>query len=167
MPWYVAQVETHKAVMAERFVTQLGYDVFNPKVRKTHHYAKQRARSSVRSYVPGYMFVNFEKDDGCWPLINDQPGVRTIMYSGPETPAPVRDEALVPLMSMCSNGYVDEVEADRFLFRVGGLAKVIEGPFSGFIGPVKEATYERLKVLLTVFARPTLIQGLPSMFEPV
>jgi transcription termination/antitermination protein NusG len=45
-------------------------------------------------------------------------------------------------------------------FKVGGLVRVSEGPFTGFNGVVEEVDDEgsRLKVAVSVFGRPTRVE---------
>lgn len=166
--WYVAQTEPFKGMVAEReIVGRLGLVVFNPKIRTVYRSLKKRDRETIRPYVPGYLFVQFDVCVEGWERINKQRGVRSLMYAASEVPARVKDEALLPLMAMCLDGFLIEEEADSFLFKVGSTARAMEGPFAGFSGKVERSSLERVTVMIDIFGRPVPVDGRPAMFELV
>jgi len=169
--WHVAKVEPHKGMIAEKCVAAKGFEVFNPKIVSLRKPSRGRKQTEIiRPYISGYLFVRFDVLLYGWQDLNALPGsgLKGLMYSASEIPARVRDEALLPLMSLCSSeGYVIEQQADRMLFEVGATVKVLEGPFVGFEGPVRWSTYDRLKVLVHMFGRPSEVEGSAGMFELV
>lgn len=167
--WYVAQTEPFKGLLAEAEVMALGYLTFHPKVRTVRRWRKSKPRERIQPYVPGYLFVSFDADEEGWQRINKQRGVKALMYSSLETPARVRDDALLPLMAMCdADGYLNEQEADCFLFKVGNTVRATDGPFAGMVGKVvQRSSHDRVKVMLSIFGRPTPVESHPGVFELV
>jgi transcriptional antiterminator NusG len=47
------------------------------------------------------------------------------------------------------------------------IVRVVDGPFSGFRGEVKEVNEQTAKVALQVFGRITLVELRPEQIEPV
>lgn len=154
---------------AERVVSSAGFDVFNPKIITVRERSRGRTSEIIRPYVPGYMFVRFDIEHEGWQRINRMPGsgVRSLMYAADEVPAAVRDEALLPLMALCRDGYVIEREADALLVAVGQTVKILEGPFAGFSGPVESAAGWRIHVLVKIFGRDTRVELKRGMYERV
>lgn len=165
--WHVAFTEPFKGIIAECEIKNAGFGVFNPKVKTIRNYQKRRPVESIRPFVPGYIFARFDTDTDGWQRIAKLRGVKDFMYAAHEIPARVRDDQLLPLMAMCDGEYVIEEDADKFLFRVGGQAKVSTGPFEGLVGRVVRSGYDRIRVMIEVFGRMTPVDGKASDFEPV
>lgn len=165
--WHVARTEPMKGFIAERQLTDNGFNVFYPKVKEEKRWSRGRTHESVKPLVAGYLFVNFDVDIEGWQKVNDARGIVGLMYSGPEIPARIPDSHMVPLLGMCVDGYVPKAEAQRFVFKVGSIARIINGPFESFSGPVMRASFDKIKVTISVFGRNTNVEGSPSMFVPV
>jgi transcription antitermination factor NusG len=167
LSWHVAFTEPFKGEIAEREIAGAGFGVFNPKVKTIKTFQKRKPVESIRPFVPGYIFARFDTDDYGWQRIAKMRGIKDFMYAGPEKPARVRDDALLPLMSMCNDGFVIEEKADRFLFSLGSVAKAKSGPFEGIVGKVIRSSYERVQIMIEIFGRPTPVVGAAVDFEPV
>ena len=165
--WHVARTEPMKSLVAERELVGAGFNVFLPKVREQKRWSRGRTHESIKPLVNGYLFVNFDIEIEGWQRVNEARGIVGLMYSAPETPARIPDLHMVPLLGMCVDGYVPVEEAKVFIFKVGAVVRVIEGPFRDFPGTVIQATADKIKVAVSVFGRDTPVEGLPSMFAPV
>lgn len=165
--WHVARTEPMKGIIAEEALTKSGFNVFLPKVREEKRWSRGRVHESIKPLVNGYLFVNFDVMVEGWQTINDARGIVGLMYSGLEIPARIPDSHMIPLLGMCVDGYVPKAEAQRFVFKVGSIAKLIEGPFETFSGEVKQSANDKIKIAINVFGRETMVEGSPSMFVPV
>lgn len=152
----MTQTKPGRYRIAEEFVSQLGYEVFNPKVQVTNGWLRGRRNVSIRQYIPGYIFVRFDIDEEGWQRINWQPGVRSLMYVGHEVPATVPDDVMEIMLR--HGDLVPEHEVDRHLYAVGREVRVIDGPFSSFPGVIQDARRMRLTVLVSVFGRQAPVQ---------
>lgn len=165
--WHVARTEPMKGLIAESELIQDGFQVFYPKVREEKRWSRGRVHETIKPLIGGYLFVNFDMDVEGWQRVNSARGIIGLMYSGHEIPARIPDSHMLPLLSMCIDGYIPKQEAKRFIFKVGAIARIVSGPFETFSGPVKQATFDKIKVAINVFGRETMVEGSPVMFEPV
>jgi transcription termination/antitermination protein NusG len=127
-----------------------------------------KKRSRERSYLPGYIFVQFSEiaftDAQLQPeimqAIKDVPGV--VGFLGGEkgkVPIPLRDIEINKIL-----GKVDELKDKGEVidnpFTVGESVKVMDGPFNGFVGLIEEVLDDKkkLKVTVKIFGRNTPIE---------
>lgn len=167
MNWHVARTEPSKGLLAEQSIKALAIEVFLPKTREERKWSRGRVNEVIKPLVNGYIFVNFDSNEDGWQKINDARGVAGLMYSAPERPARIPEKEMLPLFGMCEDGFVPLTKAKQFIFSLGMIAKVIEGPFAGFAGKVKEATTSNVLIEANIFGRLTPVKGKPVIFEPV
>jgi transcription antitermination factor NusG len=167
LAWHIAETLPFMGLQAERelqrqAVIQIredgdAWEVFAPKVRKVQQWSRGRTRTVYHPYLSGYLFLRFDKELHKWQQVNNTYGVRSLMGNNKHNPAVVRDNVMRGLMDKCTvemddagrlHHYVDEVIADRFMFTVGDVVTVTQGPFTGLEGKVELSTYERVSVLL-------------------
>lgn len=165
--WHVARTEPSRGLVAEQSIAADGFQVFFPKTREQRRWSRGRTNEVIKPLVNGYIFVYFDEDDYGWQKINDANGVAGLIYSAPEKPARIPDKQLLPLFGMCEDGFVPVAKAKQFVFALGSIAKVIDGPFANFIGEVVGSTISAVTVEVSLFGRMTSVKGKPVMFEPV
>jgi transcription termination/antitermination protein NusG len=113
-----------------------------------------------RNLLPGYILI--EALDGklngdVAKIISDIPNV--IHFLGKETPLPMTQVEANRLL-----GKVDEsAEAGETMvepFLIGETVKIIDGPFSDFVGDIQEVNEEKkkLKVIVKIFGRGTEVE---------
>lgn len=113
-----------------------------------------------RNLLPGYILI--EATDGklngdVAKIISDIPNV--IHFLGKETPLPMTQAEANRLL-----GKVDEsTEAGETMvepFLVGETVKIIDGPFTDFVGDIQEVNEEKkkLKVIVKIFGRGTEVE---------
>ena len=110
---------------------------------------------------PGYLVAQLDLTDEVWHLIRSVPKVRGLV--GKENSATALSDGEV-------QGILDRMEAAaakprrKTSFTLGETVKIVDGPFRDFTGTVEEFVPERsrLKVLISVFGRPT-----PVMLDPL
>jgi transcription termination/antitermination protein NusG len=122
---------------------------------------KQRVRNKV-SY-PGYVFVEMSMSEKAWHLVKDTP--RVIGFIGNQSP---REVSMSEIDSV-RRGIADTVAKPklRVSFKVGEEVRVLDGAFANFTGSVDEVNLEKqkLKVIVSIFGRPTSVELDFSMVE--
>ena len=136
-----------------------------------------KRRVTERKLYPGYVFVEMNvKEDGtiperAWFLIRETNGVGDFIgteggkYSKPSAMESYEVEKML--------GQVDRAEeAEPSLkidFKNGDSVKIKEGPFENFDGVIDEVTPGKglVKVIVTIFGRPTPVELECWMVEPI
>jgi transcriptional antiterminator NusG len=118
---------------------------------------KGKRRVSERKIFPGYILVRMRLDDETWHIVKDTPKI-TGFLGGKTTPSPLSEEEIREI--------VDQMTEDgskpkpKVKFRHGEPIRVVDGPFSTFVGVVDEVNEERgkLKVMVSIFGRSTPVE---------
>lgn len=117
---------------------------------------KAGKKENVKERIfPGYILVKMVLDDDSWLLVRTTPGVTSFIGAGNKpTPIPEKEvEAIKKFMEMKEPLY-------KSAFAVGEAVKIVDGPFSEFLGTV-ESTDEpkgKIKVLVSIFGRETPVE---------
>lgn len=113
-----------------------------------------------RNLLPGYLLVECNLTDECYPLLRNIPNVLGFVSDNKNStrPAPVSQAEINKMV-----GNVDQVDIEQQLeevYLVGEKVKVTDGPFNGFSGVVQEvaADKHKLKVVVTIFDRQTPLE---------
>lgn len=119
-------------------------------------------RVSKRKFFPGYVLVQLpehpERYPELWHLVkNDTPGVTGFIGSR-NMPVPLEDAEV--------NAIVEEIRGERerpkpkVKFEAGERVKIIDGPFSNFLGSIDDINAERgkLKIMVEIFERLTSVE---------
>ena len=113
-----------------------------------------------RNLLPGYLLVECNLTDECYPLLRNIPNVLGFLSDGKSStkPAPVPQSEINKIV-----GNADETEAALLsddIFMAGEKVKVVDGPFNGFSGVVQEVLSDKhkLKVVVTIFDRQTPLE---------
>ncbi len=113
-----------------------------------------KKKESTRSLMPGYVFVQMEGDDNLIKIIREVNGVS--QFVGPdEKPSLISEEEIKNILGLIEDKH--EKPKPEIKFRKGDQVKVIDGPFSNFIGTVDDIDQDRsrLKVMVSIFGRAT------------
>lgn len=110
-----------------------------------------------RIVYPGYVLIEMDMTDELWHMIRSIPRVTGFVSSG-NKPTALTEEEINNLMSSISG--TSERPKPKFQFEVGETVKIIDGPFSSFIGRVDEVNNEKgtMKVSVTIFGRQTPVE---------
>ena len=116
---------------------------------------------SKRKFFPGYVLVQLpehpERNAKLWHVIKETPGVTGFIGSR-TVPVPLEDVEV--------NAILEEIRGERerpkpkVKFEDGERVKIIDGPFSNFLGNIDEINLERgkLKVMVEIFERLTSVE---------
>ncbi len=118
---------------------------------------KGEKKTSSRKIYPGYILVQMVLNDDTWHTVRDTAKV-TGFVGGEFKPTPVSDEEAERIIHQMEEG-VSKPKA-KYSFEEGDEVRVVDGPFTNFQGVVDEMKpdKEKLRVLITVFGRPTPVE---------
>ena len=116
---------------------------------------KQGQRRTVqRKVFPGYVLVEMIMSDEAWYVVRNTPGVTSFVGSGTK-PVPLYENEIRTILKQVTK----EIEKPKakISFSKGQSVRVIDGPFTEFIGTVSDINMDRNKVtvLVSFFGRET------------
>jgi transcriptional antiterminator NusG len=116
-----------------------------------------KKRTRMRNLMPGYVLVHINPDDKVFEMVKKINGVSGFVGDG-NRPIPLSQAEVDNLLHVSE----EKAEKPKAKIRIqkGDQVKVIEGPFANFIGSVEEIDTERsrLKVMVSIFGRPTAVE---------
>ena len=112
-------------------------------------------RTVAKKMLPGYILVQMRMSDQSWNIVRNTPGVTGFVGSGGK-PVPLDNEEVDQIIQQMRA----EVPKVKVGFRQGQSVRVIDGPFTDFVGIVDEIGTEKgkVKVLLSLFGRETPVE---------
>jgi transcriptional antiterminator NusG len=116
---------------------------------------KQGQRRTVqRKVFPGYVLVEMIMSDEAWYVVRNTPGVTSFVGSGTR-PVPLQDHEIASILKQVTKE--TEKPKAKVNFAKGQSVRVIDGPFTEFIGTVSDINMDRNKVtvLVSFFGRET------------
>jgi transcriptional antiterminator NusG len=116
---------------------------------------KQGQRRTVqRKVFPGYVLVEMIMSDEAWYVVRNTPGVTSFVGSGTR-PVPLQEHEIKSILKQVTKE--TEKPKAKISFAKGQSVRVIDGPFTEFIGTVSEINMDRNKVtvLVSFFGRET------------
>ena len=116
---------------------------------------KQGQRRTVqRKVFPGYVLVEMIMSDEAWYVVRNTPGVTSFVGSGTR-PVPLQEHEIKSILKQV-NQETEKPKA-KISFSKGQSVRVIDGPFTEFIGTVSDINMDRNKVtvLVSFFGRET------------
>ena len=134
--WYVVNTKPRQEDYAERMITQIGVDVFYPKINEK------------KGLFPGYLFARYNPMEH-FKKIRYSRGVRDIVSYG-LNPVPVDEKIIDSIKIRMKNGLV---QISNDLFKKGERVIIREGLFKDFEGifeDVKDS--ERIIILLNLIS---------------
>ena len=113
-----------------------------------------------RNMLPGYVLVECNLTDECYPLLRNIPNVLGFVTDSKSSmkAKPVSQEEINRLVGALDDTSVEAIMDETFL--VGERVKVTDGPFNGFEGVINEVAQDKrkLKVVVTIFDRQTPLE---------
>jgi transcription termination/antitermination protein NusG len=125
-----------------------------------------KKRVTTRNMMPGYILVHIEPDEKVFNLVKSISGVSQFVGDGEKAIALTQEE--VDNLLRVSEEKAEAPKAE-IRFQKGEQVKVIEGPFANFVGTVEEIDREKnkLKVMVSIFGRPTAVELNVLQVEPI
>ena len=130
------------------------FDIIVP-TRNTIKVSGGKKETVKEKIFPGYVLIRMVLDDESWLLVRTTQGITAFIGSG-NKPTPISEkevEAIQKFMKL-------EQPLYKAAFVKGEAVKIVDGPFSDFLGTVDEIdeTKGKLKVLVSIFGRETPVE---------
>ena len=112
-------------------------------------------RTVQRKVFPGYVLVEMILDDDSWYVVRNTPGVTGFVGSG-NKPTHLEDAEVKKILKQMKVAPT----RPRIDLQKGNRVKVVDGPFTDFIGVVDEVNPEKAKVrvMVSFFGRETPVE---------
>lgn len=112
-----------------------------------------------KKIYPGYVLVQMDLDDDTWTIVKNTPGVTGFIGLGPR-PTPLHEKEVQTMLRSAGIGKGRSLALTPIGFTEGQSVKIVDGPFTDFIGVIKEINQEKrkAKVLVYIFGRDTAIE---------
>ncbi len=112
-------------------------------------------RMVQKKVFPGYVLVEMLMDDDSWYVVRNTPGVTGFVGSG-NKPTPLEDAEVKKILKQMKVAPA----RPRIDLQKGHRVKVVDGPFTDFIGVVDDVNPEKAKVrvMVSFFGRETPVE---------
>lgn len=112
-------------------------------------------RTVEKKMFPGYLLVQMAMDHESWKVVRETPGVTGFVGDGREA-TPLEENEANRILKQKEEG----VAQVKIRFKKGENVRVVDGPFTDFIGTVDEINMSKgkVKVMLTLFGRETSVE---------
>ncbi len=114
-----------------------------------------KKKESDKKFYPGYILVEMDLDDETWHLIRSTP--RVTGFVGGANPVALSEEEVSVIVQQLEKGPVPQVKTQ---FQKGEGVRIIDGPFTNFMGSVEDVDMDhgRLCVMVSIFGRQTPVE---------
>ena len=130
------------------------FDIVVP-IRKAVTVKKGKKEEIKEKIFPGYLLIKMILTDNSWLTVRTTPGV-TGFVGVANKPTPISDREVEAIMKFM------KLEAPKYKasFSVGEAVKIVDGPFSDFLGSVDsiDVAKGKVKVLVSIFGRETPVE---------
>lgn len=112
-------------------------------------------RQVERKMFQGYVLVRMDMNDDAWYVVRNTPGVVNFVGAG-NRPTPLPSAEVSAIFRQMKG----EVKRTQLSLTVGETVKIIDGPFSEFLGTIDEVNQERgrIRVMVSFFGRDTPVE---------
>ncbi|OGG01541.1 transcription termination/antitermination protein NusG [Candidatus Gottesmanbacteria bacterium RBG_16_52_11] len=130
------------------------FDIVVPtrNVVTVRHGKKEEQKEKI---FPGYILVRMVLDDETWLAVRTTQGVTAFVGAG-NKPTPISDQEVSTILKFMQQ----EAPKYKTSFSVGEAVKIVDGPFSDFLGTIDSIDEEKgkMKVLVSIFGRETPVE---------
>ena len=165
LKWYIVHTYSgfeHKVkTTLEERVKTLEQEAFFGKIvvptEQVMELRKGKKKTSTRKFYPGYIMVQMAVTEETWHTVRNTAKV-TGFVGGGSMPSPIPDEEAERILKQMEEGI--SKPKPKYFFEEGDEVRVIDGPFNNFQGTVEEVKpdKEKVRVLITIFGRPTPVE---------
>ena len=161
--WYIVHTysghENKVAKSLKQRVESMGFedrifDIIVP-TRNTVKVAGGKKENVQEKIFPGYVLVKMVLDDESWLLVRTTQGVTAFIGAG-NKPTPISEKEVEAIQKFMAT----EEPLYKTSFVKGEAVKIIDGPFTDFLGSIDDIDEARgkLKVLVSIFGRETPVE---------
>ncbi len=116
------------------------------------HGKKEEQKEKI---FPGYILVKMVLNDESWLAVRTTQGVTAFVGTG-NKPTPISETEVATIIKFMAQ----EAPTYKATFSVGEAVKIVDGPFSDFLGTIDsiDEAKGKLKVLVSIFGRETPVE---------
>lgn len=131
------------------------FDILVPTQDKIEIKSGKKAQVKEKIF-PGYILVKMILDDNSWLAVRTTPGVTSFVGIG-NKPTPISEKEVASIVKFMTQG---APATFKDVFLPNDTVKIVDGPFSEFIGKVDSVDKERgkVRVLVSIFGRETPVE---------
>ncbi|HEV7346746.1 transcription termination/antitermination protein NusG [Telluribacter sp.] len=169
--WYVLRAVSgqEKKIKSyiENEITRQSLTEYVPQIlipaEKVYEMRNGKKRVREKNFFPGYIIISADLSKGeVLHIITSIPGVIGFLgnaQGASKVPVPLRQSEINRILGRVDEAAQEE-ETPSMSFLKGESVKVVDGPFSGFIGTVEEVFDEKkkLNVVVKIFGRSTPVE---------
>ena len=165
LKWYVVHVysgheQKVKIALEEKIKASKNPEKFGEILIPTENIVELvngKKRESSRKFYPGYILVRMHLDNETWHIVSSTAKV-TGFLGGKNKPAPISDKEAENIVAKMQQG--KNKPQPKYFFEPGDEVRVVDGPFSSFVGTVEDVSpdKEKIKVLVSIFGRATPVE---------
>jgi transcriptional antiterminator NusG len=172
--WYVVYVHSgfeHRVVksLKDRIQTHKLQDFFGEILLPEETIVanvKGKKRNMKKKFFPGYLLINMSMNEKTWHLVKNTDKISAFVGGEKNKPLPISDDEANALIGQLADGFKKTKPFGQFA--EGDNVKVIEGPFTSFVGTVESVNDKgKVKVQVSIFGRPTPVELEFSQVEKI
>ena len=164
--WYILQAHTGYEGRVEQTIREklrikglgeLVDEIFIPSEEIVRTKGGKQRRINQK-YFPGYILIRMELKPELWHLLKDIDRISGFVGGTQRDPLPMDEEELSGIKAQVNEGFQQKAAEEEYV--IDQRVTITEGPFNGFTGIIGEINTERekLKVLVSIFGRPTPVE---------
>jgi len=133
------------------------FEVLVPEQEVEAETPKGKKKTVKKQIYPGYVLVRMSLNDRSWAMVRDTPGV-TGFVGQAKHPTPLSEKEVEAILHQMGVGNAAPVNYSTF--KMGQSVRIMDGPFSDFIGNIEEVNMEKkkLRVMVHIFGRETPVE---------
>lgn len=154
-----------KSVLEERIkkfnLTELFGQIIIPSQTIERIDEKGKKKYVEQKMMPGYIFIQMEMTEPAYHCVRDTPKISSFIGAAQnKTPPPLPDEEVDRVINRAAHIAKEVAARPKTVFEKGEKVRVIDGPFTNFVGDVDEVKPDKMKLrlLISVFGRPTPVE---------
>jgi len=125
-----------------------------------------KKRTMKKKFFPGYVLIKMIMNEKTWHLVKDTDKITGYIGGTKDKPMPISDAEAASMTASLAEGFKRTRSVANF--SEGDSVKVIEGPFTSFVGVVENISDKgKVKVQVSIFGRPTPVELEFSQVEKV
>lgn len=172
--WYIVHVlsgfenrvlKTLKERIVNHSMTEYFAEIMVPEEQVVAN-VNGKKRTMKKKFFPGYVLIKMIMNDKTWHLVKDTDKITGFIGGTKDKPMPISDEEALSMTASMAEGFKRTRSVANF--SEGDSVKVIEGPFTSFVGTVENISDKgKVKVQVLIFGRPTPVELEFSQVEKV
>jgi transcription termination/antitermination protein NusG len=131
---------------------------------------KGKKKLVEQKMMPGYIFIHMEMTEPAFHCVKDTPKISNFIGATQHRmPPAVGDDEVDRIINRAAHVAKEIAARPKMSFEKGEKVRVVDGPFTNFVGDVDEVKNDKqkLKLLISVFGRATPVEIEFSKVEKV